>query len=131
MVSLLQSLELLADIANEQALSVDMLAPANDVAEAEITYGVVDHPMHGRVYAYEVDVFGSYMMMDDANTPSLLALPYLGAVDADDPIYQRTRAYVLSAENPFFFKGSAAEGIGGPHIGRDMIWPMAITMRGL
>ncbi len=130
-VSLRQSAELLANIANEQALALDMLELANEVEEAVKTYGIVDHPMHGRVYAYEVDGFGSYMMMDDANIPSLLALPYLGAVETDDPIYQRTRAYVLSAENPFFFKGSAAEGIGGPHIGRDMIWPMAITMRGL
>lgn len=130
-VSLRQSAELLANIANEQALATEMLDLANEVEKAVKEYGIVDHPMHGRVYAYEVDGFGSYMMMDDANIPSLLSLPYLGAVDVADPIYQRTRAYVLSPGNPFFFKGSAAEGIGGPHIGRDMIWPMAITMRGL
>ena len=130
-VSLRQSAEMLANIANEQALALEMLELADEVEEAINAYGVVDHPTHGRVYAYEVDGFGSYMMMDDANIPSLLSLPYLGAVNVDDPIYQRTRDYVLSEGNPFFFKGSAAEGIGGPHIGRDMIWPMGITMRGL
>jgi meiotically up-regulated gene 157 (Mug157) protein len=33
-----------------------------------------------------------------------------------------------STSNPYFFKGSAAEGIGGPHVGLDMIWPMSIIM---
>ena len=64
--------------------------------------------------------------MDDANVPSLLAMPYLGDVALDDPIYQNTRRFVLSEQNPFFFKGSAGEGIGGPHIGYDMVWPMSI-----
>ncbi|KAF5275283.1 hypothetical protein FQR65_LT16751 [Abscondita terminalis] len=66
----------------------------------------------GRVYAFEVDGFGSHLMMDDANVPSLLALPYLGAVDVNDEVYQRTRKYILSSDNPFFFKGTKAEGIG-------------------
>ncbi len=130
-VSLRQSAEMLAAIAGEQELAKAMLDLADEVKKAVDTYGIVDHPMHGRIYAYEVDGFGSYLMMDDANIPSLLALPYLNAVDQNDTVYQRTRAYVWSAGNPFFFKGTAAEGIGGPHIGRDMIWPMAITMRGL
>ena len=64
--------------------------------------------------------------MDDANVHSLLAMPYLGDVALDDPIYQNTRRFVLSEQNPFFFKGSAGEGIGGPHIGYDMVWPMSI-----
>jgi len=130
-VSLRQSAEMLTKIANEQVLANEMLALADEVEKAVQQHGIIDHPVHGRVYAYEVDGFGSYLMMDDANVPSLLSLPYLGAVSASDPVYKRTRALVLSEHNPFFFKGSAAEGIGGPHIGRDMIWPMAITMRGL
>jgi meiotically up-regulated gene 157 (Mug157) protein len=69
--------------------------------------------------------------MDDANVPSLLAMPYLGSVATSDPVYRNTRNYVWSAENPFFFKGSQAEGIGGPHIGLDMIWPMSIIMKAL
>jgi meiotically up-regulated gene 157 (Mug157) protein len=69
--------------------------------------------------------------MDDANVPSLLSLPYLGACAAEDPLYQRTRARVLSPDNPYFFRGRFAEGVGGPHVGMGMIWPMAITMRAL
>src|SRR5689334_13122033 len=69
--------------------------------------------------------------MDDANVPSLLSMPYLGSVKNTDPVYINTRKFVLSEMNPFFYKGKAAEGIGGPHVGKDMIWPMAITMRGL
>lgn len=130
-VSLRQSAEMLTSIANEQALAASLLELADEVEKAVREYGIVNHPMHGRVYAFEVDGFGSYLMMDDANVPSLLSLPYLGAVATDDPVYKRTRAYVLSANNPFFFKGTAAEGIGGPHIGLDMVWPMSITMRGL
>lgn len=69
--------------------------------------------------------------MDDANVPSLLSLPYLNAVKKTDPIYLNTRKLILSNSNPFFFKGKAAEGIGGPHAGMDMIWPLSIIMRGL
>lgn len=67
--------------------------------------------------------------MDDANVPSLLAMPYLGDVDINDPIYQNTRRFVWSKDNPYFFKGKAGEGIGGPHIGYDMVWPMSIMMK--
>jgi meiotically up-regulated gene 157 (Mug157) protein len=57
--------------------------------------------------------------MDDANVPSLLSLPYLGAVANTDPVYINTRKMILSEHNPFYFKGSAASGIGGPHIGKE------------
>ena len=69
--------------------------------------------------------------MDDANVPSLLSLPYLNAVKENEPVYVNTRKFVLSENNPFFFKGKAGEGIGGPHAGMDMIWPLSIIMRGL
>jgi len=69
--------------------------------------------------------------MDDANVPSLLSLPYLGACRPDDPLYLRTRDFVLSPDNPYFFRGTAREGVGGPHVGLEMIWPLGITMRGL
>jgi meiotically up-regulated gene 157 (Mug157) protein len=69
--------------------------------------------------------------MDDANVPSLLSLPYLGAMDSQDPVYQNTRRMLLSSHNPFYFAGKAAHGIGSPHTGIDLIWPMSITMRAL
>ena len=69
--------------------------------------------------------------MDDANVPSLLSLPYLGFVDPTDPKYLITRQRVLSGKNPYFFRGSGGEGVGGPHVGYGYIWPMSIAMRAL
>ncbi|MCA8829580.1 glycoside hydrolase family 125 protein [Hymenobacter pini] len=129
--SLRQAAEMLTQLAQDTATAQQLTALADEVEAALRQYAIVDHPKHGRIYAYEVDGFGSQVLMDDANVPSLLALPYLGAVPASDPIYQNTRRFLLSENNPFFFKGKAAEGIGGPHVGQDMIWPIAITMRGL
>ena len=63
----------------------------------------------GTIYAFEVDGFGNHLLMDDANVPSLLAMPYLGDVDVNDPIYQNTRRFVWSGSNPYFFKGKAGE----------------------
>ena len=71
------------------------------------------------------------LMMDDANAPGLLSLPYLGCCRIDDPLYHRTRQLAQSAANPSFFRGTAAEGVGGPHAGLNMIWPMSIIMRAL
>ncbi len=85
----------------------------------------------GEIYAYEVNGFGSFNLMDDANIPSLLSLQYLIPLMKDDEVCQDTRKYVLSEDNPFFFKGKVAEGGGGPHVGMDYIWPMSIIMRGL
>ena len=84
-----------------------------------------------KIFAFEVDGYGNQLMMDDANVPSLLALPYLGYVGSKDAIYKNTRKFVWSEDNPYFFKGSAAKGIGGPHVGMDMIWPMSIIMYAL
>lgn len=130
-ISLRQSAEMLSNIAKEEETATKMLNLANEVEKAIKEHGIVDHPVHGRVYAFEVDGFGSYLMMDDSNVPSLLALPYLDAILVNDPIYQRTRNYILSPNNPFFFKGKIAEGVGGPHIGLDMVWPMSIVMRAM
>jgi meiotically up-regulated gene 157 (Mug157) protein len=113
----------------------ELLIPINkmivQITEAVNKYGIVNHPTFGNIYAYEVNGYGSYHLMDDANVPSLLALPYLGAVATNDKVYLNTRRYVLSKENPFYFKGKAGEGIGGPHVGMDYIWPMSIIMRAL
>jgi hypothetical protein len=81
------------------------------------------------VWAYEVDGYGNTLLMDDANAPGLLSLPYLGCCAISDPVYQRTRAWVLSSDNPYFFRGKAGEGIGGPHQGLNYIWPMSILFR--
>ncbi|MDO7742900.1 MAG: glycoside hydrolase family 125 protein [Pedobacter sp.] len=129
--SLKQAAEMIKAIVGDAALSTYLLTLAGEVEAAIQKYAIVEHPKYGKIYAFEVDGFGSNYLMDDANVPSLLALPYLGALEASDPIYVNTRKFVLSSDNPYFFKGSAAEGIGGPHVGQDMIWPMSLTIRGL
>ena len=91
----------------------------------------IDTRNFGKIFAYEVNGYGSHNLMDDANIPSLLALPYLVPEMDKDPVYKNTRKYVLSNENPFFFKGKAGEGVGGPHAGVDNIWPLSIAMRGI
>ncbi|GAB3501733.1 glycoside hydrolase family 125 protein [Spirosoma knui] len=115
----------------DKTVANQALALATEVETALKQHAVTTHPRFGKVYAYEVNGYGSYNLMDDANVPSLLALPYLGGVKATDPIYQNTRRLLLSEENPFYFKGKAGEGIGGPHAGMDMIWPLSIIVRGL
>lgn len=93
--------------------------------------GLVNLPGFGRVYAYEVDGRGHANMMDDANIPSLLSIPYFGYLDVHDSVYRATRAFVLSPRNPYFFKGKYAEGIGSPHTPRGYIWPLSLVMQAL
>lgn len=93
--------------------------------------GIINHPQLGKIIAFEVNGYGSFNLMDDGNVPSLLSLPYLGAVALSDSLYINTRKFLLSADNPFYFSGKAAEGTGSPHTGIDAIWPMAIIMRGI
>lgn len=112
-------------------LANECLQLATEVEKALQQYAIINHQKFGKIYAYEVNGFGSYNLMDDANVPGLLGLPYLETMKNIDLIYQNTRAFVLSANNPFFFKGKAAEGIGGPHAGMNMIWPLSIIIRGL
>jgi meiotically up-regulated gene 157 (Mug157) protein len=130
-VSLRQAAEMVKAIVKDNALATELLALAAEVEKALQEHAVVTHKVFGKIYAFEVNGMGSYNLMDDANIPSLLALPYLGAVKNTDPVYINTRKFIFSTDNPFHFKGKAAEGIGGPHAGKDMIWPMSIIMKGL
>jgi meiotically up-regulated gene 157 (Mug157) protein len=130
-VSLRQIAEISRRVTLDTGLAARCEALADEVEAAVQRHAIVSHPKHGKVYAYEVDGFGNAYLADDANVPSLLSLPYLGAVAPDDPLYLNTRALVWSTDNPYFFRGQAAEGIGGPHIGYDMIWPMSIIMHAM
>lgn len=127
--SLRKAAEILLKVNKEAGLAKECTALADEVSEALKKYAVYNHPKYGKIYAYEVDGFGNHLLMDDANVPSLLAMAYLGDVSQDDPIYQNTRRFVWSEDNPYFFRGKAGEGIGGPHIGYEMVWPMSIMMR--
>ena len=127
--SLRKAAEILSTVNGEQELAAGCTALADEVSAALQQYAVVEHPVYGKIYAFEVDGFGSVQLMDDANVPSLLAMPYLGDVERTDPVYENTRRFVWSTDNPYFWRGPAGEGIGGPHIGVEMIWPMSIMMR--
>lgn len=127
--SLRKAAEILETVNGRKDLADQCTELAAEVEEALKKYASYDHPEFGTIYAYEVDGFGNRMLMDDANVPSLLAMPYLGDVDLNDPIYQNTRRFVWSGSNPYFFRGTAGEGIGGPHVGYDMAWPMSIMMK--
>jgi len=127
--ALRKAAEILEAVNGRADLAADCRALASEVEEALHRFATVEHPVYGTIYAYEVDGFGNRLLMDDANVPSLLAMPYLGLVSPDDPVWRNTRRFVLSEDNPYYFKGTAAEGIGGPHVGADMIWPMSLLMR--
>ncbi len=127
--SLRKAAEILEKVNRQPAKAKDCRALADEVEQALKQYAVVDHPKYGKIYAFEVDGFGNRLLMDDANVPSLLGMGYLGDVPLDDPIYQNTRRFVWSEDNPWFFRGKAGEGIGGPHIGYNMVWPMSIMMK--
>jgi len=94
-------------------------------------YATLEHPRFGTVYAYETDGFGNYELMDDANVPSLLSLPYLEVCSPDDPLYRNTRALVLSESNPYYYEGALAKGIGSPHTPAGYIWPIALCVQAM
>ena len=115
--------ELSTQALRDRDLAKDAMTLADEVEAALQQHGI-SHTPSGDLWAYEVDGFGGQVLMDDANVPSLLGLPYLGA-SPDPVLYARTRQFVWSAANPWFFRGPAGEGVGGPHIGRNSIWPMS------
>ena len=115
----------------EEKLTGRIHALRQQIGEGLRRYAVVAHPEFGPVYAYETDGLGHVNLMDDANVPSLLSLPYLGCVSADDPVYQNTRRMLLSPANPYYFSGTCAKGIGSPHTPPDYIWPISLCIQGL
>jgi meiotically up-regulated gene 157 (Mug157) protein len=130
-VSLRQLAELAAAVLKDDRLRDGFVSLADEVERALAQHGLTNDARHGRIWAYEVDGYGNVLKMDDANAPGLLSLAYLGCCRVDDPVYRRTRGFALSPANPYFFRGKAAEGIGGPHEGLNMIWPMSILMRAI
>ena len=125
----------LATVANEAkgdaALATDATMLAAEVAAALNAHGRMRLADGSEVWAYEVDGFGNALFMDDANVPSLSALAYLGCIPATDPLWRRTAAAAWSGHNPYFFRGRAGEGVGGPHVGLGQIWPMSLIVRAL
>lgn len=130
-VSLRQLAEISEVIFGDEAFAAECNDLAGEVETAIKSFGINEHLNFGRIFSYEADGYGNNLYMDDANVPSLLALPYLGCVENTDPVYQNTRRFLFSENNSYFFKGSAGEGIGGPHAGFGKIWHLSVIMRGL
>ncbi|KAL7770717.1 hypothetical protein CFE70_000655 [Pyrenophora teres f. teres 0-1] len=91
-------------------------------------YGIVNDANFGRIYAYEVDGYGSAVIMDDPNIPSLLSAPAIGYTTLRDPIYANTRRKLLSRQNPYYAVGEIITGIASPHTLPGRPWPMALIM---
>lgn len=129
--SLRQMAEIATSVTGDAALAADASALAGEVEAALVKYASAIHPVHGEIIPYETDGYYNYNFMDDANVPSLLSMPYLGTLDRNDPLYLRTRKFVLSDSNPYYFSGISGHGVGSPHTGLNRIWPIAITMKAL
>jgi meiotically up-regulated gene 157 (Mug157) protein len=113
-------------------LATRLNALARTVDAGLRSWGIIKHPTAGRIYAYEVDGFGSAAVLDDPNAPSLLSLPYLGYCQSTDPVYQATRQVILSEHNPFYVQGPRYSGLASPHTGvLDNIWPIGVIMQAL
>lgn len=130
-VATAQLAELAEDVLHDRALAERASSLSRTVRAAIESHGVVTLPDGTRVYAYEVDGSGDQLLMDDANMPSLLSAPLTGYLEATDPLYRSTRAFVLSPGNPYFSRGSHAAGVGSPHTPRGYVWPIALSVQGL
>jgi meiotically up-regulated gene 157 (Mug157) protein len=130
-VSLAQLAEILHRVYRDFSFAAECQNLQSDIDRGIHGYGIIEHEEFGEIFAYEVDGRGHSLLMDDANVPSLLSLPYLGYVTAEDPIYQNTRRFVLSKANPYYHEGSYGKGVGSPHTPRGNIWPIAIIMQAL
>jgi len=119
------------EILQEKKFAKECEKLALEVNEAIQKYAVSEHLNFGKIYAYEVDGFGNKLFMDDANVPSLMSLAYLGVHKTTDKLYQNTRKFLLSDNNPYFLKGKYAEGQASPHTGKSKIWPMGIILRAM
>jgi len=129
--SLRQLSEIYRKVTGNASMDKECSDLADEVEKAINEYAISEHLGFGKMYAFEVDGYGNSLYMDDANVPSLLSIPYLTGMSLDNPVYRNTRKFLISDSNPYYYKGSAAEGQGGPHSGVNMIWPLGITMRAL
>ncbi|MBL1228080.1 glycoside hydrolase family 125 protein [Enterococcus sp. BWB1-3] len=94
-------------------------------------YGITRNQAGEKVFAYEVDGKGNATVMDDSNVPNLIAAPYLGYLSEEDEAYQATRRTLLSKENPYYYEGAFAKGIGSSHTPENYVWPIALAMEGM
>ncbi len=103
----------------------------NDIDAGIKEFAQVNNAAGETIFAYEVDGLGNYSIQDDSNVPSLMAAPYLGYCDETDPVYLATRKTLLSKENPYYYEGKFAKGIGSSHTPENYIWPIAVSIEGM
>ena len=146
------TLERISSIFSEFNLDFSIEQQASSMAQiiraAIETYGTYNHPVYGKIYVYEttgnnedVNSTSEKLLMDAANIPSLLSAPWLGFCNTEDETYQNTRAFILSTDNPYYYEGTYASGIGDPHdqVGSTdnphpdvpVPWHMAIAMQAI
>ncbi|MGL5693005.1 MAG: glycoside hydrolase family 125 protein [Peptostreptococcaceae bacterium] len=123
--------EIASEILNDEKLNQKARNLRDEIEKGIQEYAVYNHPRCGEMYAYEVDGLGNYNLMDDANLPSLLAIPYLGYAELNDEKYLNTRNFILSMENPYYHIGKYASGVGSPHTPENYIWHISLAMQGL
>lgn len=128
---MLDHLSRLLAVINEKQLSTLANDLSIGVKEAIMQNCIVKGPNGKDILVYETNGLGQNLLMDDANSPSLLSLPYFGFISAKDPLYVETRNFILSKNNPYFFSGKCLTGIGSPHTKKDYVWPMSLSMEGL
>jgi meiotically up-regulated gene 157 (Mug157) protein len=123
--------EIASLIYKDEKLAARALELRKEIENGILSFGIVENEEFGKIYAFETDGMGNYNLMDDANVPNLISIPYLGYRSVDDEIYQNTRRFVLSNQNPFYYKGKYAEGLGSPHTPSRNIWPIGLMMQAI
>jgi len=129
--SLRQAAEMLESIHSDNDTANQCRALADEVERALRDYAVVINHQFGRILPYEIDGYGNSYCIEESTVPSLLSLPYLEVFGFGDPLYRNTRRFLLSDANPYYYRGKAVSGPGGPHWGGDMISPVALIVQGL
>jgi hypothetical protein len=119
------------EVLHDSPLKEECLKLREEIGQGIEQYAKLDHPIYGEMYVYETDGKGRVHLMDDANVPSLLAAPYLGYLSFDDPTYVNTRKFLLSRDNPYYYEGKNAKGIGSPHTPDHYIWHIALAIQGM
>jgi meiotically up-regulated gene 157 (Mug157) protein len=119
------------DVWRDDAMARNAWGLSVEIQRGIEQYGTLMLKPFGRIYAYEVDGLGHANVMDDANVPSLLSIPYFGYLPKTNSLYLATRRFALSDRNPYYFRGKYAQGIGSPHTPHGYIWPLSLCVQAL
>jgi meiotically up-regulated gene 157 (Mug157) protein len=120
-----------SDVWHDRRMAQNAWGMSVEIQRGIEQYGTLDLKPFGRIYAYEVDGRGHTNVMDDANIPSLLSIPYFGYLPKTNSLYLATRRFALSDRNPYYFRGKYAQGIGSPHTPHGYVWPLALCVQAL